>query len=231
MKRLKTSERWYITGSSGSGKSTFARYVASHVSRRLPLVAIDTKGDFLPDMPSVNLSKAIDKIKDVKAGEVLRVCPDLGERTKDGFDALFTRLYMRKKIGLIVDEVYQVQSDVIDDILTTGRALEIPVIACTQRPAWHSRFYLSEASRMSAFKLTDPADRKRLLGFMDIDVDTLLPDHFQYYRNERGETQLLGPCPETITIDRTPKTKQEALEIPTSGGLALWASSEPSKAQ
>ena len=226
LRRISPSERWYITGSSGSGKSTFARYVAASLTRRIPLVAIDTKGDFLPASEPVSIRKAIASLKDLKPGDVMRVCPDLGERNKDNFDALFQAIYLRQHTGVVVDEVYQVESDVMDDLLTTGRAREIPIIACTQRPAWHSRFYLSEASRISAFKLTDPADRKRLSGFMDIDTDILLPDHCQYYRNEDGETEYYTACPPTTTIDRAPRTKSEQDEIPTSGGLILWSNGE-----
>lgn len=223
MRALKRTERWYIAGSTGSGKSTFARQIAQHIAWQLPLIVFDTKGDFLEKNPASSFREGKEKIKTLKAGDLLRLKPLPGERERENFDDIFKTIYARKNCAIIIDELFQVDSDVLEDILTTGRSLHLPVVACAQRPAWHTRFMLSEASRISVFKLTDPQDRKRLRGFVGPEVEEELPNHYQWYRdlNTDDEPQILGPCAYTDTIARLPP--QQPLEPPNLPGVILWA--------
>ncbi|MHB8390336.1 MAG: helicase HerA domain-containing protein [Acidobacteriaceae bacterium] len=220
---LKRTERWYIAGSTGSGKSTFARAIAAAIPWGLPIVVFDTKGDFIEKQESASFADGKGKIKGLKAGELLRLKPKPGERERENFDAIFKEIYARKNCAVVIDELFQVDSEVLDDVLTTGRSLHIPVVACSQRPAWHTRFMLSEASRISVFKLTDPQDRKRLRGFIGPEVEEELPNHYQWYRdlNTDDEPQILGPCLFTDDIVRVKPVR--APNPPPLPGLILWA--------
>lgn len=219
---LKRTERWYIAGSTGSGKSTFARLIGQHIPWSLPVVVFDTKGDFLVKQPPVTFRAGRERIRHLKAGELLRLCPAPGERERPLFDSLFQEIYARKNMAVMIDELFQIESDILDDVLTTGRSLHIPVVACSQRPAWHTRFMLSEASRLSVFKLTDPQDRKRLRGLIGPEVEDDLPNHYQWYRdlNDDDDARLLGPCPVTDDIQRSKPIRPVAPILP---GMILWA--------
>jgi DNA helicase HerA-like ATPase len=77
-----------------------------------------------------------------------------------------------------------------------GAGLGVPVVSCTQRPAWVDRLALSEARHLFVFTLADPDDRERaaaLMGLRGADVPNTPEPHGFYYRSPDGRVIRCRP--------------------------------------
>lgn len=95
-----------------------------------------------------------------------------------------------------VDETYYVEKELglgpsVIKLLTQGRSKGISVVCGVQRPAWVSRFVLSEPTHVICFRLGDKRDLKALKEGVSDDLAAMVPElgkfEFAYYSKETGE--------------------------------------------
>lgn len=153
------THRLFIVGRTGSGKTVFASWILSLQDfAARPWVIIDYKRD-----PLLN---SIDRIREIGLHKVptepgiyrINPAPVVDDEAVEDW---LLRVWQQENLGLYVDEVYMLPSKVgFPGILTQGRAKHISAIVLAQRPAWLSRFVLSEADYFAAFHLNHAEDRK-----------------------------------------------------------------------
>lgn len=210
-----SAKRYIILGRTGAGKTVFSfMLLAEQDYDAKPWIIIDYKKDRL-------FAKLLKSFK----GIVKRLHPDDKPPTKPGLyvmqpvlkaddvavEAFLMACYRKGNIGLYIDEGYAVPQELaLDAILTQGRSLDIPVIACYQRPVWMTRFATSQADYVAVFHIKDAPDRKRILEFTGhvtmpggsiINANTRLPKyHCLWYDTAEDETRVLRPAPPEAEI-------------------------------
>lgn len=187
LREFDTSERWFITGATGSGKTYFAKYVMASSPSDMPFIFIDSKTDALPEVRKKHkLSEAISLL-----GRRFRSMPRLTRLIIDGiepekdaeqFNEMCRLMLKRGYVGLAVDEAYMTP-DVphYQRLYTAGRSRHVPILACSQRPIRLPRVCISEATRICSFRLTDLRDWKILQGCAPFDSSDLPNQAFKYY--------------------------------------------------
>lgn len=82
------------------------------------------------------------------------------------------------------DEAYYLTSLGLEDslvkLLTQGRSKAISVVVGMQRPAWVSRFALSEPTHVFAFRLGDKRDLRAISEGVSDDLAQAVPELDQY---------------------------------------------------
>ena len=105
-------------------------------------------------------------------------------------------------IGLCVDELYTLHSngragEGLIGWLTRGRELKQSFLGLTQRPAWVSKFLLSESDYLGEMSLTLEADRKvmrDIIGSPEALVK-LPPYVWLWYDMSADQLRKFGPVP------------------------------------
>ena len=183
-------ERALIVGQSGSGKTTFGRWLIERV--HYPVIVYDTKIEPAYDIfPVTSNFDEILPLFSESADIVVFRPPDeyLADPKKlDEFLYLHYRCF--PGIGAFIDEAYQFHNGVkagvgLVSLLTRGRSKRIATIVSSQRPSWLSRFAITESNLFYIFLLADSADRKRLADIVPKGED-LLADKFHLYYYESG---------------------------------------------
>lgn len=196
------SHRVAIIGKTGTGKTAAGIFhLAWRSFDRMPWLAINYKGDaYLSEAVAAARGEELgthEKIPDYPGLYHVRPIPEDGS-----IDALLLRAWARGNVGFYIDECYDVgqHSKPLRRVLTQGRALRVPVILCSQRPVWVSKFAITEADFFQVFNLIDVDDRKpicRRTG-LDINYPEMLPDYCSFYA-DLSKTQrrlaMLGPVP------------------------------------
>jgi len=198
LRPFEPSERWAILGTTGSGKSRAAGWVAYHAPPDYPFIFIDSKEDALPLVKGYTVKAATRRLGSTfrKLPRVLRVVPAIDE-SDDEFDALFKAQLRREDVGVIIDEAYMVpEVPWYKRVLTTGRSKDCALIICSQRPVDIPRVCISEATRFMVFTLVDRKDRDRIAGFAPIDPKIVV-DRFSfcYYDSKDGALANFPPLP------------------------------------
>lgn len=201
--RLPTiTERTAVIGRTGSGKTQMSAWLLSHAPfDRQPFVVIDYKGD--------DLLGSIDRIREISLKEVPKhpglytVRPLPSEENE--VEEWLWKIWKREKIGLYADEGYNIpDKGAFQAILTQGRSKKLPVICCTQRPAWISRFVFSEADHFAVFHLNHREDQLKVQAFTPrdrMDLRNRLPDYHAYwYDVKKDNVFVLAPVPEGVEI-------------------------------
>lgn len=199
-----TSQRVLVAGRTGSGKTLLSTWLLSLAPfDQMPYVIFDYKREAL-----LNSSRWIKKItyNDIpdKPG-LYMLQPEPGHEV--AVNHWLRRAWRKGNIGLYFDEVYNVPYrppyEAFNVICMQGRSLRIPAIISTQRPAWLSRYALSEADHYAIFHLNDVEDRRRLAGFLPdaADLDDRQPAyHSTWYDVGRDALFRLQPVPDGATI-------------------------------
>lgn len=195
------SQRQNIYGQTGSGKTVVGVWSLEKRSwLRRPWTIFDFKGDTLiariPRLEEIDIRKSPPKHPGLY---VVRPLPDWDN---EAVETYLWKVWDRGKHGLYIDEAYMMGrfNKAYDAVLTQGRSKRVPVIACSQRPSWLSRFQMSEADFHQVMHVQNPADVKRLQEWVPGMRPTQRNYHSQYYDVAKGSLEYLKPVPDEDEI-------------------------------
>lgn len=183
-----------VIGMTGSGKTTLARQL---LDLRGPKIMLVTKVDDVSwsGWKTVSTAEAI-KPRD-KGPWSWRLWP-VYERSRAEFARAMAMAWADGHWCVYMDELYHLEEiglkTPVIKLLTQGRAKKISVVLGVQRPAWVTRFALSEPTHVFSFQLGDKRDLKALAdgigdGYAD-EVARLERYHYAYYNKQTRETRV-----------------------------------------
>jgi hypothetical protein len=198
------SDRTVAVGRTGTGKTVAGLWHLSNYDLTKPWVIFNFKDDEHINSLENTLEVDVGYVPTKKDQGIFVVNPspyDLEgsslERSK--VDKYLLKLWERRNIGIFIDEAFVLgNSKALIQCLTQGRSLRIPMILCTQRPVWITRFAFSEASFIQVFDLNDDRDKDTVEGFVPIeddDFDALEKYESYYYDIAENHLVKLLPVP------------------------------------
>lgn len=213
---MNTSHRLTVIGRTGTGKTVAGVYQLSRRDlKKEKWVILNFKGDELIDSidraqhidydwspPHKSLLSRLFRVNTNDGGLfVLHPSP----HDKKELEDFLWRIWENGNVGIFADEGYMLSgSEAFETILTQGRSLKIPVIACTQRPVWVSRFVFSEADFFQLFDLNDRRDWQTVEAFMPrLEGDVLPAFNSWYYDVARKDLFQFSPVPPPDEIRAT----------------------------
>lgn len=216
MRLPNNSQRLALVGRTGTGKTQAGVW---HLSKRnletFPWIVFNWKQDELinsiPYATHIDLS---DSLRSVRHGVfIVTPLPDEVENV----DSFLWKIWNREGVGIFVDEGYMIgnTSPAFNACLTQGRSKRIPMIVCSQRPVWMSRFVWSESDFYQVFDLNVEDDKATIGKYAPIDLfSKVLPDYYSYYYDvAKRKLDLLKPVPKAEDIlqhieDKLKRTKR-----------------------
>jgi hypothetical protein len=177
-----------IVGDTGTGKTYLT---AKLVEARRYVVMLALKDDpVLKMFHGFTKAQRADKMEDVKLERIL-LKPRYERQAFEAADAL-ERVWRHGNWTVVIDELWYAErlglSPWIERLLTQGRSKNISVIAGMQRPAFVSRFAISQCTHLFSFRL----DRRDAKTIRDATTEQLLPavdslqgKDFAYYHRAR----------------------------------------------
>lgn len=206
-------EKLLIVGQNGSGKTGFASWVLERMPTS-PTIIYDTKDE--PKFAALKKSRIVttwdEVIEAADDGEsdfiVFR--PPLADlNDPDQLDSYLLAHYeMFPQVPAYIDEAYSFHKNSregpgLTALFTRGRSRGITTIISSQRPARISRFCITEAQRVAAFRLTDRKDRQRLADVIpNFDrMEAPKPFHFHYFKAGDDHPILYPPVQLSQGID------------------------------
>lgn len=197
------SHRLAIYGKTGTGKTLAGLW---HLQQRN---FVGKRWEIL-DFKRDNSIGKIPRLEELRIDEPVSKHPGLYVRRpmpgqEEAVENYLWRLWDRRNTGLFIDEGYGIDrnSDALKAVLTQGRSLHIPVIACSQRPAWVSPFLMSEADFHQVFYLNNPKDVEKIQEWIPGTGQLRQDYHSYYYDAVRNDLAYLKPVPpEAEIIDR-----------------------------
>jgi len=200
MKFPNDTQRLAIIGRTGSGKTQAgAWHLANRSIDEMRWVILDYKQDALlnqiPGLQEIDLSKLPHR----KGLYIAHPLPNQEEQVEE----FLWRIWSKENTGLYVDEGYMLgRSKAFSALLTQGRSKHIPVIVCTQRPVWLTKFVWSESDFFQVFRMNTGDDYKKIHDFIPHRLDrNPVPDfHSYYYDVGKSRLSLLTPAPDQQTI-------------------------------
>lgn len=200
-------ERALIIGQTGSGKTNLAAFLLSYMP---DTIIYDTKEEpkfkSLTSVTAKSTLAAIDIFRKDHKREVTHVVVKpsiLTTQDPTKLDLLLSDHYQNgRNLTAYLDEAYQYHiggraGPGLLSLLTRGRSRGETLVMCTQRPAWLSRFCLTESQRFYVFNVVDKRDWKTL-GEVIPNIDTMgRPPkyHFYYFDYSMDAPVLFKPAP------------------------------------
>lgn len=171
-------QRAAIIGSTGSGKTQMLM-AQMRGYPYAPIYIMDTKGDesllnFVESQgdnaKTISSIDALVKESKRKTGpDYIHIAPTKQEVSEPQLlDDYLSAIYDLNKPCLIaVDEIYQVNVGInggpgLNGLLTRGRSKGMTVISCSQRPAWMSKFVITESQLFIIYRLNNPEDYEKI---------------------------------------------------------------------
>jgi hypothetical protein len=204
--------RTVLVGRTGTGKTVAGLWHLSLQDLARPWVILNFKNDEHIDSIENTIEIGLDW-KPTKKDHGLYIARPLPSDAKgtslnpSPLEQFLWRIWDRGNCGIFCDETFMVgNNDAFNSCLTQGRSKRIPMIMCTQRPVWISRFCFSEASYIQVFDLNDARDIDTIEGFVPIlwDKEQPLGQHQSwYYEIDRNYLVRLNPVPDMDRIRAT----------------------------
>lgn len=203
------TDRTLVLGRTGSGKTTAATWLLSGVNFDVqPWLMVNTKSD-----------KAINHIAEIDGVKTITVDQTPGDKglyhvsplntQSDELNAMLGRIWEKENCGIFIDEIYMIgNTDNLNALLTQGRSRRCPMIVCSQRPAWCSKFVFSESDYVMLFNLQRLEDRKTIGGLVPVDKNYRLEKHCSFWYNVAdNEIATFDPVPNSARILDTFRAK------------------------
>lgn len=199
--RIKPGQRAIMAGRTGSGKSTWARWMLTR-SPGTWLILNPKHSDAYNGLSDSTVITSLDLRKIESAMLRYRfviINPDTLESDADTLDAFILSVHNNwRNVGFCCDELYKLHKNGVAGQgligwLTRGRELKQSFLGLSQRPAWLSQFVFSETDYIGSMSLVLPDDRKRMekmTGKLDFDKKlderdwlwyTVTSDRLNYY--------------------------------------------------
>jgi hypothetical protein len=193
---LRSNERIFLCGKTGSGKTYGAKYMLRPFPR---LIVLDVK-DQLQDWGLVPYDKEARRLLKAGYGIQARVVVPVGKDPAETWDKVFLDVLEAGNCHIYIDEMYGVVppgskvSPLLWAIYTRGRSMGIGASSASQRPTWVPLFALSESEHFFVFRLSLADDRKRMSAFMGPEVLATIKDpHGVYYSYAAWDAPLYMP--------------------------------------
>lgn len=199
-------DRTLVVGRTGSGKTTGGIWLLTGCNFDVqPWLILNTKSD-----ASINEIAAIKGVKTISVNDTpgdkgLYIVNPLPSEQEE-LNALLHRVWAKTNCGIFADEIYMLglNSSGLNACLTQGRSRRIPMIICSQRPAWCSKFVFSESDYVMLFNLQRLEDRKTIGGLVPVDKNYRLAKHCSYWYNVADDRLLqFGPVPNSAANLKT----------------------------
>jgi hypothetical protein len=213
---LGRGQRAAIIGSTGSGKTQMLLALMRSFPYS-PVYIMDTKGDesiaeFIKKegknaVKVFSIAELIGEGKKRKGADFIHILPSLDELAEPQMlDDYLQAIYNINKPCLVcIDEIYQVNVGLnggrgLNGLLTRGRSKGMSVICCTQRPAWMSKFIMTESQMFFIYRLApEDMDKLKKAG-LPVDKNTKL-DKYEFLMYKVGENKLEHYAPIPLDFD------------------------------
>jgi len=197
-------ERLLLIGQTGSGKSVLASQLIERAPA--PVFVLDSKGE--PAVQSieerVHSMGQLRGMRREEAPDYVLIQPSVEEVADPASLDEYVRIIheWHTPATLYIDELYMMHNGGraypgLIGAYTRGRSAGLTLIGGTQRPAWVSRFALSESSAYIVFRIVDRTDKKRISevipGFDKLEQPQ--PFHWCYFRHGDMEPSFYPPVP------------------------------------
>lgn len=168
---IKRGQRAIMAGRTGSGKSTWARWMLERSPGTWVILnpkhtdaynGFESESIIVPTLAPAKVEPAM------KRARFVVINPETWEADPDTLDAFITWLHNSwQNVGLCCDELYKLHKNGVAGQgligwLTRGRELKQSFLGLTQRPSWLSQFLFSESDYIGSMALNLPDDRKRM---------------------------------------------------------------------
>lgn len=192
-----TSERFFITGKTGTGKTFFARYLTQTLPRLVVLDPKFTLSDWGLEEWNKETRQALREGEDVR----IRVTWEEGGDSVEFWESVMWVIFECEDVVVYIDEIYSLAPQgnfnppVMQKIYTQGRELGIGAIGASQRPRWIPGFCMTEAEHFVMFRLHKKKDRIHMSEFMGDQVIEGIPADdphgFYYYHVKENDPEYI----------------------------------------
>jgi hypothetical protein len=192
---VRSSDRIFITGASGSGKTRLLSRVLIPTFAHFPVV-LDPKGDF----PAI---KGVERTSKYRPGRAQILHIPRREQSVQVWETVIDRVLDRGNQTLVIDDIYAINGGNANPrpnllwAISGGRSIGVPTWVGVQRPARLPVSVLSESEHYFIFPLRHAEDVKTIAANTSPNVAAKMPglgEHdFIYYRTRPPRKLIIVP--------------------------------------
>lgn len=205
---IKPSERAFLVGKTGGGKTTMAKYLLTEIAKKWRVVIIDAKHDWLGEHPAWAGRKEPGTIKKPHLVEEfnpalrVQVFQPASPAYKDPrLDKLCYDILSSRRVFCYIDDINRVATSTvipqgINALWTEGRSLQVAAWAGAQRPLRIPEFLRSQAEHWFVFWIGGTKDRRFVAdetNTPDIATNRLRDYRYYYYHEPSMDSAVLMP--------------------------------------